>query len=142
MSRVEENKAVILRGFEEEWNKGNLDVIPEIFTTDLVCHMVHFPDIHGQDEWRSFVISFRSAFPDIHFTIEDHFGEKDKVATRWTCSGTHKGEFMGIPPTGVQVSVKGVNIYHFRDGKISEFWATLDNLGLLQQLGVIPPLGQ
>lgn len=89
MSKVEENKAVILRGFEEEWNKGNLDVIPEIFTTDLVCHMVHFPDIHGQDEWRSFVISFRNAFPDIHFKIEDHFGEKDKVATRWTCSVTN-----------------------------------------------------
>ena len=90
----------------------------------------------------NFVISFRNAFPDIHFTNEDHFVDGDKVVTRWTCSGTHKGEFMGIPPTGVQFSVKGGNIYHFRDGKISELWATLDDLGLLQQLGVIPPLAQ
>jgi steroid delta-isomerase-like uncharacterized protein len=142
MSSLEKNKALILRGYEEEWNRGNLDVIPELFTKDVVCHMVHSPDIKGQDNWRVFITAFRNAFPDIQFTIEDHFGEGDKVATRWVFTGTHTGELTGIPPTGTKITVKGVNIYHFKDGKISEFWVTLDDLGMLQQLGVIPPLGQ
>jgi len=142
MGNVEANKALIQRGFEEEWNKGNLDVIPELFTADVICHMVHSPDIHGKDNWKEFITAFRNAFPDIHFTIEDHFGEGDRVVTRWTFTGTHRGELMGIPPTGVNITVKGVNIYHFSYGKISEFWVTLDDLGMLQQLGVIPPLGQ
>lgn len=142
MGNVAGNKALIQRGFEEEWNKGNLDVIPELFTADVICHMVHSPDIHGQDNWKVFITAFRNAFPDIHFTVEDHFGEGDRVATRWTFTGTHKGELMGITPTGAHITVKGVNIYHFSDSKISEFWVTLDDLGMLQQLGVIPPLGQ
>ena len=138
MGNVEANKALIQRGFAEEWTKGNLDVIPELFTTDVICHTVHNPDIQGQDNWKAFITAFRSAFPDIHFIIEDLFGEENKVVARWKFSGTHQGEFMGIPPTGVHITVKGVNIYHFREGKISEFWATLDDLGMLQQLGVIP----
>ncbi len=138
MGTVEENKALIQRGFEEEWNKGNLDVIPELFTPDVICHMVHSPDIHGQDNWKAFITAFRNAFPDIHFTIGDLFGEGGKVAARWKFTGTHKGELMGVPPTGVHITVTGINIYHFREGKISEFWATLDDLGMLQQLGVIP----
>ena len=142
MSNVEENKALIRRGFEEEWNQGNLDVIPEIFSTDFVCHMVGSPDIHGHEGWKQYVYMIRTAFPDIHFTIEDQFGEGDKVATRWTATGTHKGELMGIPPTSVQVTLKGINIYHIADCKIVEFWVNKDDLGMMQQLGVIPAPGQ
>lgn len=141
MGNVEENKALIQHGFKEEWNKGNLSVIPELFTPDVICHMVHSPDIQGQDNWKVFITAFRNAFPDIHFTIEDLFGEGDKVVAKWKFTGTHDGELMEVPPTGVHITVNGVNIYHFKGGKISEFWVTLDDLGMLQQLGVIPKPG-
>lgn len=138
MDNVEGNKALIRLGFEEGWNQGNLDFEAEIMATDVVCHMVGRSDIHGSEEWKQFVTMFRTAFPDIHFTVEDNFGEGDKVATRWSFTATHKGELMGIPPTGVHVTVTGINIYHIAGGKIVEFWPKLDDLGMLQQLGVIP----
>lgn len=79
-----------------------------------------------------------SAFPDIHFTIEDRFGIEDKLVVRWICHGTHKGEFMGIPPTGNEGSAKGVAIHRFHNGKIQESWIYWDALGFMQRLGVIP----
>ena len=142
MNNIEENKALVRRGFEEGWNQGNMDVEAEIMATDVVCHMVGRPDIHGNKDWEQFVTMFRTAFPDINFTVEDHFGEGGKVATRWAFTGTHKGELLGIPPTGAHVTVTGINIYHIVGGKIIEFWIKLDDLGMLQQLGVIPLMGQ
>lgn len=137
---LEKNKALIRRGFEEEWNQGKLDIIAEIFVTDLVCHSGGNPDITSQEGWKQFVITFRDAFPDIHFTIEDQIAEGDMVATRWKFTGTHKGELMGITPTNRQVTVTGTNIYRFVGSKIAEFWINMDGLGMLQQLGAVSPL--
>jgi steroid delta-isomerase-like uncharacterized protein len=81
---------------------------------------------------------FRTAFPDLHFTIEDEIAEGDTVVSRWTARGTHRGEFMGTPPTGRTIAVTGMDILHFVDGRIRENWAAFDALGLLQQLGAIP----
>jgi predicted ester cyclase len=85
---------------------------------------------------------FLTAFPDLHFTIEDQLAEGDEVATRLTAGGTHKGVFMGIPPMGKQVTVTGIAISHWVGGKSDEVWINLDRMGLLQQLGVIPAPGQ
>jgi predicted ester cyclase len=84
----------------------------------------------------------RAAFPDIHETIEDMLAEGDRVVTRSTWRGTHQGAFLGIAPTGKQVSVTGIDISRVASGKFVEHWQAADNLGLLQQLGVIPVPGQ
>ncbi len=84
---------------------------------------------------------FRQAFPDSYFTVEDMIAEGDKVATRKTFHGTHQGEFMGIPPTGQQVSIGLIDIVRIVDGRVVEHWAMGDNLGMMQQLGVIPQPG-
>jgi len=85
---------------------------------------------------------YRTAFPDVHFTIEDQIAEGDRVVTRWTARGTHQGPLVGIPPTSKQVTMSGIAIYRLVDGKIVEQWGVNDMLGLLQQLGVVPILGQ
>ena len=83
---------------------------------------------------------YRSAFPDVHFTIEDLFAAGDKVVSRWTARGTHKGELMGIPATGKQVEVTGMDIDQVSGGKIVGSWNSWDALGLMQQLGVVPSM--
>ena len=85
---------------------------------------------------------YRSAFPDAHFTIEDQIVEGDKVVTRYTATGTQKGELMGIPPTERRVTVTGINITRLDGGKIVEGWTNFDALGMLQQLDVIRAPGQ
>ena len=140
--KTEDNKAIARRALEEVWSQGKLDVIDEIFAADFVLHVAGSPDIHGPEGYKQFVADARSAFPDLQFTIEDQIAESDKVVTRYTFTGTHKGDFMGIPPTGVQVTVTGIDIDRIAGGKIVEEWTSYDALGMLQQLGVIPPMGQ
>jgi predicted ester cyclase len=82
-----------------------------------------------------------TAFPDLHFTIEDQIAEGDKVVNRVTARGTHLGDFRGIPPTGKQVTVAGITIDRIAGGKLVESWTSWDFLGILQQLGVVPKLG-
>ncbi len=132
---AEENKALLRRYIEEVWNQGKLDVIDEILAADYI---LHFPagDIRGPEGYKQFVIMYRTAFPDIQFTVDDQIAEGDKVVTRFTITGTHKGEFMGIPPTGVQVTVTGIVFDRNAGGKILEGWANNDALGMLQQLGM------
>jgi predicted ester cyclase len=81
---------------------------------------------------------FRDAFPDLRFTAEDIIAEGDKVAARYTMRGTHQGEFMGVAPTGNRIEVTGIDIVRFEGGKMVEHWANSDELGMMQQLGVIP----
>jgi predicted ester cyclase len=85
---------------------------------------------------------FRQAFPDSYFTIEDMIAEGDKVVTRKTFHGTHEGEFMGIPPTRRRVSISLIDIVRIAGGRVVEHWSLADNLGMMQQLGVIPQPGQ
>ncbi len=80
---------------------------------------------------------FRNAFPDLHFTVEDMLAEGDRVASRYTARGTHRGELMGLPPTGRQVTEVGIVISRLAEGKLVEDWHSPDNLGLMQQLGVV-----
>ena len=84
---------------------------------------------------------FRQAFPDLHFTIEDQIAEREKIVTRYTVQGTHLGPLMGIPATGKQGTITGIDIYRIADGQIEEAWSNWDTLGLLQRMGVIPPMG-
>ena len=131
----EEKKAMVRRIFEEVW-EGKLDVADEIFDASHVSHGLGVELPPGPEGFKQFVSMYRSAFPDVRFTIEDQIVEEDKVVTRWTAHGTQKGELMGISATGKQVVVTGISINHFVEGKVVESWSNWDGLGMMQQLGV------
>ena len=138
---VQDNKAVVHNFIEEVWHEGNLDSIDKYIAPDYIRHTSHTreggQEVRGLDGARQSIAALRTSFPDIHFTSEDVLVDDDKVVVRWTVSGTHRGEFMGVPPTGKQVSWTGINIYRIADGKIVERWANEDGVSLLQQLGAV-----
>ena len=132
----EQNKAQVRRVVEEVYNRGDLDVVDELAASDMVIH-TSSQDIRGREGAKQYVAAFRAGFPDLHFTVEDQIAEGDMVATRWTARGTQTGEFQGIPPTGKEIRVAGTNVERIIDGKTVECWAHVDELGLMQQLGVV-----
>ena len=134
----EENKAIVRRVYEQVWSKGNLDVVDELCAADFVLHDPAQPGIRGPEGYKQIVTGNRTAFPDLQITVEDQLAEGDKVATRWTTTGTHQGEFAGIPATGKRGGVTGTTIARVVGGKIVEERSNWDTLGLLQQLGAIP----
>ncbi len=139
---TEENKTVVRRLFEEVWNQGKMDAVGEILATDYIFHEPVGGEVRGPEDFKQFVSMYRTAYPDLQFTIEDQIAEGDKVVTHWTSTGTHKGELMGISPTGVQVTVTGIVIGRIAGGKIVEDYCNWDTLGMLQQFGAVPPLAQ
>ena len=138
---TEDNKATTRRFFEEGWNHGNTAVFEEILAADYLAHDPSGP-IQGLEGYKQFHTTYRTAFPDIHFTIEDQIAEGDLVATRWTGTGTQQGPLMGIPPSDKRVTITGMTINRFASGKATEGWGNYDTLGMMQQLGVIPVPGQ
>jgi steroid delta-isomerase-like uncharacterized protein len=138
---TEENKAVVHRYFEEQ-SKRNWAGIEKLFAPDYVMHGAPpgiSPDLAGL---RQLITAFWTAFPDEHALEKDLIAEGDKVVSRVTVRGTHQGEFMGIPPTGKQISWTAIAIDRFEAGKFIENWFSSDMLGLLQQLGAIPQMAQ
>jgi steroid delta-isomerase-like uncharacterized protein len=135
----EENKALVRRYFEEIWDKGNLDLIKELFTTDFVRHgpTAAEGEVRGQEGFESLVSMYRSALPDLRVSIEDLIAEGDRVVTRWTARGTHQGELMGNAPTGNPATVRGILVDRISGGKIEEEWADYDTLHLMQQIGAV-----
>jgi len=138
---TEDNKALVHRLFEEVWNQGKMALIAEFYSPASVEHTSSGP-VHGQEGLKRYIMLYRTAFPDAHYTVEDQIAERDKVVTRWSGRGTHQGPLMGIPPTGKQGTVTGISIDRFEGGKIVETWTELDALGMMQQLGAIPAPGQ
>jgi len=135
---TKENKAIQSR-FQDIWNQGDFSIIEEIFDKYFLNHSV---DAKGFDVIRQFVTIYRKAFPDVKFTIEDQIAEGDKSVMRYNITGTHKGEFQGIAPTGKSIKITGIAIHRIANGKIVEIWANWDALGLMQQLGAVSLPGQ
>jgi steroid delta-isomerase-like uncharacterized protein len=139
----EQNKALVRRYNDEFWGEGNEGLASELFAENLVDHDPAGQGLApGREGMKQALRSFRSAFPDLETSFEHLIAEGDKVVLRWKARGTHEGELLGIPPTGKQVTLKGVDILRIEDGKIAERWAEYDNLGLMQQLGVVPEMAQ
>jgi len=136
------NKALVRRLFEEVWNQGNLTAIDELFATSYIRYDPAAPEAKGLAGFKHFVTTLRRAFPDIEVALEDVIAEGDKMAARAIWRGTHQGEYLGIAPTGRQVAVMGTVTLRIVHDKFQEGWLNMDTLGLLQQLGAIPPLGQ
>ena len=139
---AEQNKELARLLLEEAWSKGNLALLDEIVAPLAVDHNPAPGQRPGLEGLKQLIAMVREAFPDWRYTIEDMVTEGDKVAIRWRAQGTHRGPFLGIPPTGKQVTVPGINIERIAEGKIVEWWHNFDMLGWLQQLGVVPPPGQ
>ena len=136
---AEENRAVSRRVAEEVFNGGNVDLADELYAPDYVLHDPSLPeDLHGPEGIKRYAAMTLGAFPDIRVAVEDQVAEGDKVVSRWTATGTHTGDLMGIPPTGRRVEISGVTINRFSGGKIAEDWYQSDDLGMMQQLGVVP----
>ena len=133
---TEKNKAIVRRLFEEMM-KGNLAIADELIAADYAQHSV-FGIPNGREGFKQFFMAFAAAVPDSHFVIEDVIAEGDKVVTRLTVTGTQTGTLRGIPPTEKKFSMRGIDIFRVVDGKIVEHWDAVDQLGMLQQLGVIP----
>ena len=138
----QENKALFERVIEEVFNKGDLAVADEIIATDFIENDPMPGQESGLTGLKAMVGVFRTAFPDIHITIEDLIAEGAKVVGRVTTHGTHKGEFAGIPPTGKHVTVKEIHIVRIVNGKAAEHWGIEDTLGMMQQLGAVPEMAQ
>jgi steroid delta-isomerase-like uncharacterized protein len=136
---TETNKAQFRRIYEEMFNKGDLAIVDDLAAPDAVNYEAP-PGLNnrGPESARQVVMMLRTAFPDLHFTIEELVAEGDTVAGRVTMSGTHLGPFQGIPATGHSFEQAQTHFVRFRDGKVIEHRAVRDDLGMMRQLGVIP----
>jgi steroid delta-isomerase-like uncharacterized protein len=138
-NQSEQNKNLIRGVVDEIWNGGNFDKIEELVTDDFVIHASRpGNELKGAKQVKEFYTKLHEAFPDIKFTIMDQIAEDDKVVTHFKVDATHKGEFNGIPATGKKVSFTGIDIDRISNGKFVECWTKMDELGLIQQLGVVP----
>jgi steroid delta-isomerase-like uncharacterized protein len=135
----EKNKALI-REWISIWKSDSVADVDfrEYLTSDFTRHDPNVPEIHGPEAEQGLVAMYRTAFPDLSFTVDHLMAEGDMVSAHLTARGTHRGELMGIPPTGREVTVAVMELYRVEDGKIAEQWVVMDALGMLQELGAIP----
>ena len=137
---LEGNKALIRRWFEEVWNKGRADAIPEMFAADGVAHGLSddaAKPLRGPAGFLPFHAQFREAFPNIEVVVEDQIAEGDMVATRCSVCGKHTGDSLGFAATQVPVEFTGITITRIKDGKIVEAWNNFDFMKMYRQLGAI-----
>ena len=138
-----DNKAIVRRLYEEVWNNRKLEIVNELISPS---HALQGPTVFGSsigpEAYKRQVSSLLEAYPDLRWTIEDTIAEKDKVVACWTMSGTHKGDYMGVPATNKKVSVGGMTIHHITGGKIMDSLTNWDALGMMQQLGAVPAVGK
>ena len=134
---TEANKSLIHRGLEEGMNRRNFNIFDQVIGPDFVNHSLPAPT-PGPQGFKHVVGMFTTAFPDLHVTVEDAIAEGDRVATRGFLTGTHKGPFMNVPPTGKAIKVAYIDMWRVADGKAVENWVQMDIMGLMQQLGAVP----
>ena len=133
-----ENSALVHRFIEEIFNQGNLEAAEEILAPDYKHHDPTTGQFgSGIEGFKQMVSLYRQAF-DLQIVLEDQVAAEDKVVDRWTGHGTHRGEFMGLAPTGKKITATGISIHRIAAGKIAETWNNYDALGIFQQLGLIP----
>jgi len=139
----EENKAIARRWVEELWSLGHTEVADEIIAPEYSVHDPGTPNRAGGVEGeKNNVKMYRSVFPDLWFSIEDMIASGDQVVVCHTAHGTHRGDLMKIPPTGKEVAVTGISVLRIQDGKIIELRINWDKMGMLEQLGLAPRIGE
>jgi len=135
-----DNKSLTHRWFEEVWNQGRESTIDELLGANVVAFGLGEggTEVHGHKEFKQFFDNLRNAFPDIHITIEDTIAERDEVVVRIVIEGTHKGNGLGVAATGKKIRLAGICIIQFAGGKLVKGWNSWDQLGMFQQLGLVP----
>ena len=134
---LERNKEAVRRFFQEIWNDGDESAIDRYIAEDAAGNDPKFGI--GRESFRRQWRKWRTGFPDVHFEIEELVAEGDTVVSRWTLTGTHLGEFLGMAPTGRTVRVSGMSLDHMQDGVVVSGFDGWDALGFRQQLGLVPP---
>jgi steroid delta-isomerase-like uncharacterized protein len=137
---LEENREVVRREVAF-WNGHDPDAIGEAYADSYLGHDPAGTHAGSLEQLKQSAAAVFAAFPDLTLTADGVIVEGDMAVKRWTVHATHKGEWMGIPATGKEITVTGNNIFRIADGKIVECWAQMDAMGMMQQLGVIPPMG-
>ncbi len=137
-----DSKALVAAWFEA-WNTGNVSLLDNVFDKNVVDNSAgQIPGLpKGIEGMRQSIQMYRAGFPDAHMRVDDTLVDGDKIVVRWTATGTNTGPMMGMPPTGKKVSVIGMGISRVAGGKIVESWGAFDQLGMLQQLGIVPVMG-
>ncbi|OON59794.1 hypothetical protein B0920_21160 [Massilia sp. KIM] len=135
MNTVEHNKQLVRTLYEDCINGRDLDRLERLVAPDFVGPRGE----HGPREFRATIQTVLTGFPGVRFELHDLFGEGDRVAVRWTFRALHGGPFAGHPPSHAEVRQEGNVIYQLRDGRIVRAWLQADRLGVLQQLGALPP---
>ena len=137
-----ENKAAAQRFIDEILNRGNVAIIDEAVSPDIVDHQPPPGVPPGREGLKLFLTSFRGAFPDLHYTVVEAIAEGDRVVQLTSARGTMKGDFAGMPASGKTATWDEIHISRFKDGKVVEHWGVVDQLGMLQQLGFAQAPGQ
>jgi steroid delta-isomerase-like uncharacterized protein len=139
-SKQEETNKQLVRQFFELLDRHNTDRIGQLLVSSTTCtfHVGGMPPVDW-NEHKRLLAGVTNAFPDLYHEIEDMVAERDKVAVRLNVTGTHKGEFQGMPPTGKKLSLDEMGFITIIDGKITEMWISADTMRLMQQIGAIPP---
>ena len=132
-------KETVRRMLDEVWNKGNVDFLDEAATTDCAFRESGGALV-GLEQEKAHIGGLLDSLSDVRASVDDLVGEGGKVAARWSWSATHTGEFMGIAPRGERLEGAGMSFYRMEDGKIAEAWTVSDRLGLMGQLGMVPPM--
>jgi steroid delta-isomerase-like uncharacterized protein len=135
-------KELLRRFYEEVFNQGNLAVVDSLVAPDVVDHDLPAGMPGGSEGAKLLFAGFRQAFPDLHLTVEDVIVEGNRAVARGTMTGTHRGTFLGVPPTGRRFSIHWIDVYRIEGGLIRETWHLEDFLGMLVQLGAVPAPGQ
>jgi steroid delta-isomerase-like uncharacterized protein len=138
MSKESKNKENIRRHVDEVWNKGNLAIIPELIH-DNFSFSAFGQEFKGAEGFKQMINMARTAFPDLHYTIDEMIAEGDTVAVRYTFTGTMKGELMGMKPTGKKLTMTSAIFHHFAGGKHVGAHSYSDSLTMYQQLGIPIP---
>ena len=136
---IEANKVLVRRFIEEVLAGGDFAALNALAATDCADHAASAGPAPCTEAITQFLVPWRAAFPDLAITVEELVAAGDSVAARWTLQGTHRGAFLGVPPTGRRVAVAAMERYRLADGRIAERWAVVDTLGLLGQLGAAVP---
>ncbi len=137
-NRIEENREIVRAFIDALFTKGDLTAVDDYLAEDFLNHDPPFGADTTREGMRQAGALFRGAFPDWHAMPDLLIAEKDLVAEHFSATGTQRGELLGVPPTGRTVTLRGINIFRVRDGRIVERWGRLDELGFLRQLGLAP----
>jgi steroid delta-isomerase-like uncharacterized protein len=138
-TQPDDNKQISQRFIDECWNQGKMDVLAQLLTEECRYHDPVFPSLTGgAQNIRTHLETCRKAFPDLKFTIDDTIAERNEVVNHWTVTGTHKGDFLGMPPTNRKATVSGISISRIEGSRIAEMWASWNLMSLMQQLGIVP----